>query len=175
MKAYLLLFLLSIFYYTHGISQIQDSTQHSLVGKNKSKLRDFFIGNKVAIKYNGEQTEKDCKGVIADFSQKTIYISSFKKKDTTLRCISVDSIISIHKLLRKSRLTSAIVIGVSIIVTLAAIHFIEKSKSTNLLSGIYEIYPATGISIGMGLFISTYINQALHKASVKKGWHFSIQ
>ncbi len=172
-KPYILATLITFLITASGISQVSNSNHNLLAQKNK-RNHPFYETEKINVKYKDVDVLKDYRGILKGFNNDGIYLSSFKKRDTALQYISIGSIVSVTKLLRKERTASGVTSG---ILSAGALLFFSADNGTEgsgyaFLFGILSI---SGAAFGAIAFLSTYGLQPLNTKSVKRGWHFSIQ
>lgn len=173
MKQILLITLTTFLITTCAISQVNNSN-HSLLAQKNKRHHAFYETEKINVKYKDVDVVKDYRGILKGFINDGIYMSSFKKTDTVLQYISIESIVSVTKLLRKERIVSGVITGVSLAATLV---FLTAGNSTEG-SGytlIFAVLSGAGAAYGVIAFLSTYGLQPLNTKSVKRGWRFSIQ
>ena len=134
---------------------------------------NFKSGMPVKIIYKKENNLIKTKGRLQLTSSEGLYVSSFKKRDTALTYIPINSLTSITKLLRKDRLSLGI--GGSILLS-AGILF--ASQNNNGAVDNYDfIFYIFGVLPGAGFIISipiTYLQEIITEKSIKRGWHFEI-
>ncbi len=100
----------------------------------------------------------------------------FKKNDTALTYIPVNSISSITALLRKTRKESLIVMGASLLIggSLLIISH-PKNVGTNILEILGINTVIVGAEIPPIIIAGTYLVEYINRKSVKRAWHFKIQ
>lgn len=157
-------------------SQIRDSKHHILVAYKKYKERYFVAGQKIDLSFKDSGLVEHYKGTLTDVKDGVICFSSFRKHTTSLFFISADSIIAMHKLLRKSRLVSGIF---SIVLISATTLFLKSASSINNnardnYSFVIALPLIIASVVSVGAFLSTFIEEQINTTSVKKGWRFSI-
>jgi hypothetical protein len=176
MKAALLLVLMSALMITSVISQAGNSGYHSLVARKNKRIHEFFARERIDVNCKEENNLKDYRGILTGFADDGIYLSSFKKSDTALRYISVSSIVSVHNLLRRSRLVSGIFTGVFVA---AGILFLSAGNNDNNAAdnyaGLFAILSVAGAVSGTIGFLSTFATESINTKSLRGGWLFSIQ
>ncbi len=177
MKKRLMHFLILSLMNLSVIAQTINSEYHSLLAKKKNHIHEFLVGEKIDVKFNKEGKIKDYRGILKDFTEDGIHLSSFKKGDTTLQYISLNSISSVYKLLRKKRLVYGVMTAVSLAATIVLISALNSNNNnaSDSFGLILVIYPITGTVVGGIAFLSTYVTEAIDTRSIKNGWHFYLQ
>jgi hypothetical protein len=166
--------MISVLTETSGICQIRNSNYHNLIARKQNRIYTFFAGERVCINYKDDKNINEYRGIITSFNAEGVYLSSFKKKDTTLQYISTYSIISVRNLLRKSRLVSGIITGVSLAATILFSN-VNNHNAIDNYAGLFEIFSVAGAVSGTISFLSTFIKEGINTKSLKQGWNFSIQ
>ncbi len=159
-------------------AQIRNPAYSILVAKKNKRIYHFFAGEKIDVKASDNGKIKDYKGILAYFTDDGICLSSFKKRDSSLQCISLHSILSVHQLLRKQRLVSGIITGVCLAATITLVSLLSNTNNNNARDNygfVLVIFPLAGTFGGGITFLSTFITEAVTTKSVKRRWHFLLR
>ncbi len=147
----------------------------ALIAIKKQRHYEFYIRTPLRITYLQNGILNNSKGILTSITNEGIYLSSFKKNDTALTYIPVNSISSITTLLRKTRKESLIVMGASLLIggSLLIISH-PKNVGTNILEILGIITVIVGAEIPPIIIAGTYLVEYINRKSVKRGWHFTI-
>jgi ABC-type dipeptide/oligopeptide/nickel transport system permease component len=147
-------------------------TMNSLVAEKEGKKRYYILGQAISIRFKTDAGTAHVKGYLTRITEDSIEISSFGGSFTS-QTVAISSMESINRVNRKTRKTSAILFGITgVIVGILAIA--SKGTIFNSAWGFALIgIPAIAIGWYMALvFGFSFLDQAIMKRSVKKGWRF---
>ncbi|MBA2250848.1 MAG: hypothetical protein H0W12_11730 [Chitinophagaceae bacterium] len=174
MKKIFLLFLIIGINVNHCCAQNKNYHYTALVAQKNNRLHNFLVRERVAVISVQDNSSKYYRGIITGFSDDGIYLSSFKRHDTSLQYIPVNTIVSVNNLLRTTRLTTGIMGLVAGGLTILLSSSNNHGAADNY-SGLFSIFTATGAILISATFISTFITERMKTKSTKNNWHFSLQ
>ena len=168
MKFFFLKILFFFNVYCYGQDNMKENMRLTAVKNNFTY--SYRPGTPVRVSILTEDNKPTKRGKLFKVTDKGIFLSSFKKKDTTLTFIPVESILGVKKLLRKQRL----IIGLFSVATFGVILGILGKEETYFLTPTFVagLYTTSVLIYGnLGIFLV----ETLSQKTIKKGWRFNIQ
>ncbi len=158
-----------VFCYAQQKDKNVEEKTNALIASKNNNIVSYKSGTPIRVKYLNGRANSAVQGSVFKVSTEGIYLLPFKKVDTTLKFIMVDSILSVKKLLRKQR---AIIGAISAAAVIA--FFIAFSNSNDNYLPVW--FEALIIPVGVASYGSlvTFLIESVSENSIKKGWHFTI-